>query len=75
MTGCVTRWMAISGCVSGWHPEVFHRPRKLGSYKRCAIPEEVYGNKGNSAITTVTLSKAMAVETATAAVTVSSSFW
>jgi pyridoxamine 5'-phosphate oxidase len=74
MTGCVTHPQAINGCASGWRPE---RIRRTSLRRQCAWLSwwDQAGNKGSKAMAREMPNRAINVEMATAAVTVSSSLW
>ena len=61
-TGCVTHNVAATGCESAWHPE-----------PRSTVIQAQAGSRGNKAMANEMLSMDINVDTATEAVTVSSS--
>ncbi len=73
MTDCGTRKSAISGCASGWRPEAGTTNPHHTAMRLAGLVVGQVGNKGSKAMAREIPNRAISVEMATAAVTVSSS--
>jgi hypothetical protein len=73
MTDCVTRKSAMNGCASDWRPEAGTANPHHTAMRLAVLVVGQVGNKGSKAMASEMPNRAISVEVATAAVTVSSS--